>query len=250
MSLNNDFIKLYSVIKIKLCEDFLLKFSKIKDIYFQTSEESIRNYELTTCELREYISTYKPKIEDYLKLHTPNFNIFKILGLHRKEVITHTSLIAYLLSIVESHNQSNYFLKNFLKIIGLPEKESENENWYILKECDYIDLRIVNNEYNLAICIENKIDTTAHSGQLSRYFDLWKKKYKGGQFIYLTINGENPPNEGFDDEIYSKTEILKELRCLSYKYHIKTWIEKCLNGLPNQKLYYTIQQYLELINTL
>ena len=197
------------------------------------------------------IKNAKPEIENYFKTESPHFNVFKILGLDRKEVLTHTPFLANLLSPFDSHQQSNLFLKYFLQqVLNFPNQDIENQIWNIRKEYEQIDLRIVNTFLRKAVFIENKIYTVAHSGQLSRYFKNWKENYTGGAFIYLTINGDSPPVEGFDETIYPKKEILSELIILSYKKDIYRWLESCIVDIQSKKVQYTVHQYLDLIKQL
>lgn len=197
------------------------------------------------------IEKVKPEIEKYFVEESPNFNIFKIIGLDRKEVITHTPFLANLLSPFDSHQQSNLFLKSFLKqVLNFSNNDIENPSWNVRKEYEQIDLRITNNFLKKAVFIENKIDTVAHSGQLSRYFKKWKENYSGGAFMYLTINGDDPPDEGFDELVYSRKEVLSELKVISYKRDIHEWLESCIEEVRSKKVQYTIFQYLELIKQL
>jgi hypothetical protein len=197
------------------------------------------------------IKKYKPEINTYNLEETPNFNIFSILGLHKKEVITHTPFLANLLNEFDSHQHQRLFLDSFLKgVIGLDAKQVDNRIWKVIKERENIDLKIINKRDQIAIFIENKIATGAHSGQLSRYFKNWKENYKGGAFVYLTVNGDDPSIEGFNEDTYSRNLIEKELLKLSYKDNIRKWLELCLPEIKSNKLLYTVKQYLELINIL
>lgn len=201
--------------------------------------------------IKDFIDEYKPQIRQFNLENSPNFNIFKVLGLHRKEVLTHTPFISNLLTPNENHHQSKLFLNKFLeKLIFLPSNEILHQDWYVRKEFENIDLRIVNETLRKAIFIENKIDSNAHSGQLSRYFKEWKEKYGHGAFIYLTINGDFPSNSGFDDMIYPKKEILKELKLFSYKVDIYSWLEESYEEIKSDKVRYTVLQYMELIKQL
>lgn len=197
------------------------------------------------------IQNAKPEIENYFKSESPDFNVFKIIGLDKKEVITHTSFLANLLSPFESHQQSDLFLIRFLhQVLNFSNQDIENHIWNVRKEYEQIDLRIVNDFLRKAVFIENKIGTTAHSGQLSRYFKNWKENYNGGAFVYLTINGDMPPDEGFDEQIYPKKDVLSELKILSYKKDIYLWLEFCIEEIRSKTVQYTVKQYLDLIKFL
>lgn len=229
----------------KKFEEFKSKKKSSESLYTTIFIEKVKH-------IFSLVQNAMPKIDIYLKTETPYFNIFKIIGLDRKEVTTHTPFLANLLSPFDSHQQSFLFLQLFFeKILKFTKEEIGHiEEWYIQKEFEHIDLRIVNDNLLKAVFIENKIDTSAHSGQLSNYFSKWKSKYSGGAFIYLNINGDLPPNEGFNESIYSKKDVMNELKVLSYKKDIREWLESCVNQIQSQKVLYTVNQYLELINYL
>jgi len=179
----------------------------------------------------------------------PEFNVFSILDRGHLEVLTHTPFLAELLNPRGTHGQKGLFLRCFLrKILNYSPAEASDPNWYVIKEYEYVDLRIFNYSIRKAIFIENKIYTDAHSGQLSRYFSLWKNHYfENGAFIYLTPDGKAPNEAGFDDLVWKKDEIMKVLLCLSYKEDICNWLEETLFQIVSPKVRETIIQYIDLI---
>jgi hypothetical protein len=179
----------------------------------------------------------------------PQFNVFSILDRGHLEVLTHTPFLAELLNPRGTHGQKDLFLRCFLrKILKYSPAEASDPNWHVIKEYEYVDLRIFNYSLRKAIFIENKIYTDAHSGQLSRYFSLWENHYsKNGAFIYLTPDGKAPNETGFDDLVYKKDEIMKVLLCLSYKEDICNWLEETLFQIASPKVRETIIQYIDLI---
>lgn len=179
-----------------------------------------------------------------------DFNFFKILGIDHLEVKTHTPFISELLDPNGSHGQKNIFLATFLNsTLGFSDKEAQDDNWYVIKEKEHIDIRILNHSLKKAIYIENKINSDAYSGQLSRYYKHWKEGFFQGHgaFIYLTPSGNIPSNNGFDENIYPKKEILKELKLFSYHDQIHNWLVDTFPKIQSVKVQHTLSQYIDII---
>jgi hypothetical protein len=162
-----------------------------------------------------------------------NFNIFSILRDDRDEVHLHSKFLYEILNPKGSHNQQDIFLKLFLEdIISIDDMEI----FTLYRERYNIDILMVS--HKRVIILENKIDTTDHSNQLSRYIKSMRDKgYKDISTIYLTLNGEKP-NEDIEDII-----------CLSYSKDIKEWLGKSIEKVAQKPtLRETLIQYLNLIN--
>jgi len=232
-----DFKNKYLVFKKKnatqVADNFIREFKRIKNTF-------------------EFFESVNEKID---KHEARNFNLFSILGLEHKEVTTHTAFLAELLNTRGSHGQKNLFLRLFLTdILDFPESDSKNPHWLVIKESDYIDLRIVN--YRLSepngVFVENKIYTEAHSGQLSRYYEKWKTGFKcNGRFCYLTIHGNEKIVNGFDKD-YPEDIVTNDdnWRRLSYKKDIYDWLNSSLELIEAPKVKLTVLQYLDLIKKL
>lgn len=197
----------------------------------------------------------KGLIEEINVKEAADFNVFDILGLGHLEVRAHTPFLAELLNPRGSHGQGNLFLRRFFQFFDfLPLAEISKINWKVIKESESIDLRIVNYKLKKAIFIENKVYTDSHSGQLSRYYKKWRESFpNGGQFMYLTISGGQPDDAGFDDKVdprFTKELIKREMRCISYKTHIKEWLEGTFPNIQATRVRETIHQYLHLIDNL
>ncbi len=195
------------------------------------------------------------EISEYQRLYAPEWNVFRVIGMERYEVAFHSPFLTELLKPRGSHGQGRLFLNSFLKQIGgLTTTEIESSGWYVVSETENIDLRISNDALQKAIFIENKIDTIAHSEQLSRYYELWRDQYSnGGAFVYLTIWGDPAPDRGFGQSPpykYSRQEIEASLRRLSYKRNISDWLTSMLGMIEPQKLKQSIIQYIETIDNI
>jgi hypothetical protein len=212
----------------------------------------LKNSLLTTqSRIREKIESHRAELRAFTAQEAPDFNIFKILGIDRYEVVTHTPVLAALLNPKGSHGQGDCFLRSFLlTVVKLTDEIVTQEGWEVIMEKDYIDLRIVHKPSSFAIFIENKIDTQAHSGQLCRYFKLLKDTYDRGCFIFLSIHGDPPSDAGFDDHICPKDAVLKELQVISYKHDISCFLSQSLEMIKADRVKHTVRQYLDLIASL
>jgi hypothetical protein len=182
-----------------------------------------------------------------------DFNVFSILDRGHYEVTTHSAFLAEILNPRGTHGQGTLFLNLFLsELSGLSELEINDGDWFVIRECENVDIRIENYNSSKAIFIENKIYSDAHSGQLSRYYEIWKKRFsKGGAFIYLTPDKKEPADAGFDEKsIYSKEFIKREMKLYSYKGEIAQLLQAASTKIRSSKVRETVKQYSNLINTL
>jgi len=76
----------------------------------------------------------------------------------------------------------------------------------VLREWQGIDIAIRDEASRIAVVIENKIDSTEHSDQLHRYFDLSEKEFPDWRIIgiYLTPEGDRPSDARYVAVSYSK----------------------------------------------
>jgi hypothetical protein len=143
-----------------------------------------------------------------LEAITDKFNIFLALDIIKEEV-RHSNFLAWLLDPNGTHGAGDYFLKNFLKKIAANNRSSlsglsifdinlwELDGVEVKKEWQGIDIFLVDHNNNFLCVIENKVDSSEHDEQLTRYrttveeyYPTYKKLY-----IYLTIAGERPEKE-------------------------------------------------------
>lgn len=234
---------------------FLKRYEEFK------KQHEIEILERFTQDYQSFINSYqvvKNLVDELNRKEAQEFNVFSILDRGHLEVLTHTPFLANLLNPKSSHGQKNLFLRLFLMELSnysksIVESDAFDHNWFVVKESEFVDLRIVNYSLRKAIFIENKIYTDAHSGQLSRYFQLWKDGYFGGNgaFIYLTLHGDEPNDSGFDpDAIYDKAKIMEQLICLSYQINICVWLEKAISQIEAPRVKQTVKQYIDLIKIL
>ena len=156
--------------------------------------------------LEEFVVN-NPELEQ-LEALLGQFNIFEALGAVRQE-LRHTDFLAFLLNPTENHGLGDYFTKRFIQkaIISrrggsLPISLIDVDFWdldetLVLREWNNVDIVLENRPHQLAIIIENKIDSTEHSEQLQRYRTVAEQHYRNWKllYLYLTPEGDTPSDE-------------------------------------------------------
>ncbi|MFC1744431.1 PD-(D/E)XK nuclease family protein [Candidatus Riflebacteria bacterium] len=176
-----------------------------------------------------------------LELDKPNF--FRIVRMENVE-IRHSNFLAWLLSPQENHGLGNLFLKKFLKdIFALKSDQGFDEfsidlldlfNIEVRREWNNIDLLIIAEKFD--VCIENKVWTSEHSNQLTKYRNIVKKTFPEHQrfFVYLTPFGTSPEKQD-DQEFYvpySYSAISEQIR-LILELHSQSLSPKILNYIED-----------------
>lgn len=152
-------------------------------------------------ELKEKLSQYELP---------PEFNIFEAIGMVHQE-IRHSYLLSYLLDPKQNHGLGDKLAKSLLfqilsdnpsviKPYILTDLEVWNLSHLIVKrEWRNIDILLLDQVHNIAIIIENKVYSSEHDNQLSRYLETITQVYKGWKVlpIYLTPNGILPTHESY-----------------------------------------------------
>ncbi len=175
-------------------------------------------------------------------------NVFSILKTEHTE-IRHSNMLAWLLNINEKHGFGNVFIRNFLnEIIKNNQDKFDNinlskllldsvDNFTIYREYLHIDILLVNNDTKQLIAIENKVYSTQHDNQLSKYKEQLELKYpefKDKILLYLTPNDSE---EVDDDWIKISYDLVLNALKLS--------LESCQNIDDASKL--IIENYMEII---
>ena len=196
-----------------------------------------------------------------------NFNIFNVLGVTTSEVRLHSAFIAELLNPYGDHGLGEKFLKFFIE-------EAINKNVAdntiqcfkfdftsikdVIVEKDIgpvkgehggrIDICIEDNNGSYII-IENKIYAGDQENQMKRYWNYAQKMCESDtnkyRLIYLTLDGHEP-SEGSLCGLKSDDYI-----CLSYKYDIISWLNRCVEqSVRHPLIRETIFQYIETLKQL
>lgn len=144
------------------------------------------------------------------------FNFFEAVNAVRVE-LRHSSFIAFLLDPSENHGLGDALLRKTLQSTLMrtnrPEVDLspiEIDVWdlhdtVVLREWKNIDIVAYNEEHRLVAWIENKIDSSEHSGQLARYRSVIESHFSGWHQvgIFLTPDGANPSDDGYLPVDYS-----------------------------------------------
>jgi hypothetical protein len=150
------------------------------------------------------------KLENLLE----EFNIFETLKITQAE-IRHSNVIAWLLNPTENHGLSNYFLKQLFKFLvsanskyfeKLPVSVFDFELFSygkveIRREWNNLDILAIIEEDSkkIVVAFENKIKTSEHSDQLTRYRKLIEKEFPNtvNLLVYLTPDNLIPSDDAW-----------------------------------------------------
>ncbi|OCA77452.1 hypothetical protein BBI01_03075 [Chryseobacterium artocarpi] len=204
--------------------------------------------------LLKSVSVLSKKHEDIAKITGENFNLFSIMNMETNERYTHSAIIGELLNPKGSHGQGSVFLKLFFDEVeslkSIQEFNFENakitsEKYLGIVDIErktggFIDLILEDDKHT--IIIENKIYAPDQAAQLERY----KNHYKSSVLLYLNLFGDEPSNES-----KGILKIDEDFHLITYKNHIKNWLEKCHKETTDQPvLRESIKQYLHLVKKL
>jgi len=157
----------------------------------------------TETELKELILD-----EDFTSLQNlvnEEVNLMDILRVSHKE-LQHSNFLAWFFNPIESHNLSDFALKEFIKIY-FKENQFQNlgnetglsvfdfvqldfDDLEIRREYKNIDLIFLSRQNEFCIVIENKIYSPEKKGQLEKYRKLIESEYpdfKHKIYIYLSL---------------------------------------------------------------
>lgn len=138
------------------------------------------------------------------------FNIFEAIGVARQE-LRHSDFLAFLLDPQENHRLGDAFIKRLLQrvLMSVPDVSKpvtpiELSLWdlsrmEVQREWHHIDIFLLDERNQLAIIVENKVDTGEHSDQLQRYYETVQGHYPGYKTVslYLSPTGDEPSHEAY-----------------------------------------------------
>lgn len=193
-------------------------------------------------EALNYLLEHIDEYERELKLDIFPFNPFDVLQIARTE-IRHSNVLSWLLDPSESHGIRDAFILKFIKIFAKNHIAKTNDSirlhlmdcsdFKVYREKDNIDILAVSEKNKMVICIENKIDTNDHNGQLNKYSKIVNSTYNqadySNYFIYLTPDGRMPI-EPCEDNWYCLSykiivDTIKSLSDISIKEEVKSFIK-------------------------
>lgn len=178
------------------------------------------------------------------------FNIFSILRNEYDEVNLHSKFLSELL---KDKNHGRKFIELLLPIIGVENINYKRVNIfseYSVKDNGRIDiiLKFFLEDSKKVVVIENKIYADDQYQQLKRYYDsMLMEGYKSEEIelVYLTLAGAEPS----EDSIKGLPAAVREnMRIISYKDDIITWIEDCIKEVAQVPIIReTLVQYESLL---
>lgn len=152
-----------------------------------------------------------------------SFNLFQVLRSEYAE-LKHSNVLAWLLDPSETHGLDAIFLQKWLMRVMHGNGNTNHKSitavdidawslWEVEvhREWRNIDLLILlkmANGKSWVVCIENKVNSTQYSGQLTKYRESVEIHFpsEGHRhvFIFLTKNGEDPEDPNFISSDYSE----------------------------------------------
>ena len=154
-------------------------------------------------EALEKFATNNPDLEELGRL-AKEFDAFNFLGLSGEEK-PHSDILAWLLDPRGSHGAGDYFLKEFLmESGGATRQEVRSHDWSGTTvrrewrnqadgEVGFLDILVVNREENFVCAIENKIFSSEHGKQLTRYRKALEAQYPHLRRIHLFLSPAGTP---------------------------------------------------------
>ena len=131
-------------------------------------------------------------------LENTTFNVFDVLKISRTE-IRHSNVLAWLLDPNANHGYSHNFLARLNSYLARDGFVSDKDVFklltmkymdvIVLREWQNIDILIESKDEKYVLCIENKVDSQDHSGQLDKYYDIIEEKYSqsGGEMRSISL---------------------------------------------------------------
>jgi len=192
------------------------------------------------------------------RLESPHFNVFQVLGIHEREVKTHSAFLANLLDPQGTHGQGGLFMRAFLDLAMEKLTPSPPEAFTQLPEtgweirCEvatdfgHIDIVLQNPGESALIVIENKIYAGDQERQLERYGEwmnslriLWPKQ----AMLYLTLDGHAPRERPTLPDT-------PPMACIAYAREIKAMLERTERDICSNLVSTIVHQYIQLIDDL
>ena len=185
------------------------------------------------------------------------FNLFRALGVERREVRTHSAFLAELFRPNGTHAQGTLFLDAFLQhclrkggeFNHFPRIEFPTGAAFWDVDCEksvpdgQLDIVVWSLQSGFLMVIENKIDAAEQKDQVGRYQDWLSRR---GEYprdrrvlIYLTPDGRRASTASNEDYF-----------CLSYAKDIVAWLRSALPNVEAPRVRDALIQYLDLVGSL
>ena len=185
------------------------------------------------------------------RLYAPEFNVFRILRLGRREVSALTPMLGELLNPRGSHAQGTLFLEAFFAVATehhlLPPRSVSSAWWRVQTEkfCGSygnIDLVVSCPALGYLLVIANKVDAQEGDRQLERFFgwiETQRFQFPHRQLVFLTPTGRP-----------AITHAGLPYVPLSYREVITEWLCKIEGEIAAPAVRQLVLQYREIVQTL
>ena len=225
-------------------------FRRYRGITQDLSKDRVHRFQTEFIRLKNELEPLLDRRKENERKWAPFFNVFRVLRLEGKEVITHSAILAELLDPDGRPSQGFLFLREFFKEaqnikLALPSVEDQTKRWIVerekVTEKGNLDIVIKCPALQYMLVIENKIYAGEQGSQLQRYSEWMQeqKSYKDRQLIYLTPDGRKADTAG--EYPYFR---------MSYCENIRKFLINCLREVKAPKLTETLGQYLETVENL
>ena len=193
----------------------------------------------------QQIKLLKDKYDELAAVTGEHFNVFSILRIKRKEVITHTPMLAELLNPHGSHHQGVAFLKLFLETCIKQQEHAihNNPETFRVRSEERTDQGqfdiLLEKEKEACIVIENKIDAEDQVSQLNRYYQDAGERFSDNQIklIYLTLDGSTPDEKSLKAVNGQGRDLsVDDVIRISYREDIIHWLEECMKLQEVQRI--------------
>jgi hypothetical protein len=221
---------------------YLLGYRALVDARSDAQTRGIEGY---FRRLRVDLPAIQKSLQRQERLHAPHYNIFRALGIERRETILHSPMLAQLLDPTASHGQGCLFLRAFFQVahanVGItpPVEPLEAQQWIVRTEVyigdGSIDLLIECPRQGYVLVIENKIDATEQHAQLWRYYKWMEQKrhdYPTRKLVFLTPTGRAPDSK-------------KPVSCvrMSYQRDIREFLIRSIEQVQAPRVKELVSQY-------
>ncbi len=153
-----------------------------------------------------------------------------------------------LLSPDGAHGQGSIFLSEFLREIGISDR---NADCAIVREAytdagRKIDLLLTFSDRKV-IGIENKLEADDQIKQVEDYCEYLQRKYIDYVFYYLTPRPAQPSLKSISEATRMQLMRARKLQCISYQREITSWLNACVNKCKAEKVIWFLRDLRDFI---
>lgn len=181
---------------------------------------------------------------------TPEYNIFKVLGISEREIIVNR-MLADLLNPRGTHNRGIKYLKSFLEeVLG-----ERNLNEAILQKANVCKEYMITNDRRIDIVIqypgrfipiEVKINAEDQSNQCFDYYQFARNQDENARVVYLTTTGYMPSEDSLSSRNGKQILEERDVQCISFIEDILGWLEGVIQD-ETEPVKSIIEQFMDAI---